>query len=217
MSVQRRADRKCSRRLMQREFEKAAHPIIHAIASNEPLASRKYQKHFDVLNSHLFLMALGILIRLGVPNPHRVAEDCRQEWYVKMLTKRFKNYLRNRGPFFPFARHTLLNICIDARRSFKCFSLTAPDRIDPRLNPLKAAIRGETELLVRKAFSRLSREDAYVLRRRCEDNMRNSQIAQETRSNPTTIGSRIYRGLKRLRDDLERRKDDVWPLDSQYQ
>lgn len=140
-----------------------------------------------------------------------VAEDLRQD-----VLERVWRYADRHDPQYAFstwvyaiATNVLRTWGAARRRSREVDSLDAegrgyPDPVDPAPGPAEKALESEYQATLQRLIGELDLESRELLLLRFEGELSYAQIAQIHRKPETTIKSRVYRALHRLRDSVER-------------
>lgn len=188
--------------------------IVQAMKADKPMSSDDFNRLY--ISCHRFLLALAVALhkRCGVQNPRLEAEDALQQWHYKMMTVGYASYSPSRGTPFSYSYITLRNICKSIHRARTGLSLQVDQDLECRCNPLKPLIDTETKAILDKALERLPPHERIAIESRYHHNQSDGDLAAQSGTNPSTIAVQRHRGLRRLCDDLDRRKGDVWPCES---
>ena len=141
------------------------------------------------------------------------AEDFFQETWIRVLERghQYDGKSRFEGWLFTIAR----NLVIDWQRQRKMQSLdalTAPDQAHPlqvederATSALDAVLNTEQDAQVQDAMSQIPAVYREVLLLRFQEELQIEEIAAVLGAPPSTVKSRLYRGLEALRTSLEAR------------
>ncbi len=158
----------------------------------------------------------GLARRCGLDSQE--AEDGVQEVFLK-LQRRLHSF-RGEAQLSTWLYQVALNTLLDHRRRVlrqtrnRPLSLLADERgeiraVSPGASPELSATLGERRLLVRAALDRLPRKFREVLILRELEGFSYRDIARILELAQGTVESRIFRGRKRLAEELQRLREDL--------
>ncbi len=177
--------------------------LIRACRAGEPGAfARLYQAHKDRAYSLALYMT-------GRPD---LADDITQQAFLRV--HRSLDRFREDARFETWLHRIVANICIDEQRKetrSRCVpleeatvaELIADDQSDT------ATLARDRAVLLGSVLSTINSESRAAILMKYVSGMSYEEIAQAQQTTSGTVGSRINRGLRALRDELERRDEHV--------
>jgi RNA polymerase sigma-70 factor (ECF subfamily) len=144
-------------------------------------------------------------------NSVQVAEDLTSGTFEKALTN-FTKFSSNKASFstwiFTIARNTVIDYYrVHGRRQTVSLEKAEIDVSSPELPPDEAMEKQEEREQLRECLSRLSREEQELISLKFGSGLNNRQIAEVTSLSESNVGTKLYRAVRKLRDNYPEAKN----------
>ncbi len=143
-------------------------------------------------------------------NNMQLAEDLTSTVFEKALTN-FSRYSSDKASFSTWIFSIARNVVIDCYRvngKTQAVSLEeATDRPSGDLSPEEELLKREELKRLQVCLAELSQEEQEIIRLKFGAELNNRQIAKMLGLSESNVGTKLYRGVKKLRDGFQEAED----------